>query len=608
MNFRWIVVLVLFGAAIASAQDSPAAPADFYVAVSGSDGNPGTLEQPFATPERARQAVREKIAQGLKQPVTVLFRGGRYALEKTLVLGPEDSGTKDRPVTYAAYPGETPVFSGGKVISGWEPEEKGRWKAKTDIPNFRQLWVNDLRGVRARGIAPKKIELWGENGYRTGKVELAEWKQPSELEFCYLIMWCHTYAKVKSIHRDGEHAIIEMLQPYFTHCRRKEGVRIQIPQDYMENAIELLDEPGEWYLDRAAGTVYYIPREREDMAKAEVIAPLLETLLEIRGTLDSLVHDICFKGICFSHATWLTPSEKGLADVQANFALNPDAPLERDNVLASVHNEYIKSPANVVCHAAKGIRFERCTFERLGGAGLDIESGSQDNLITNCHFRDIAGSGIQIGDVLREDHHPKDIRSVVKNNQVTDCLIEDCAADYKGGLGIFVGYTEETVLAHNEIRNLPYSGISMGWGWGEEDAGGGAENYYQPFKFDTPTTAKNNRIEYNHIHHVLLDLWDGGGIYTLGNMPGTVIRGNYVHDNVGIPGGIYLDEGSGFIEVSGNVVEYVRTPMNFNNRNQNRIATCPVKDNWFASRNVSRQGAAAAAVEAVTGKAGIRNQ
>ena len=185
--------------------------------------------------------------------------------------------------------------------------------------------------------------------------------------------------------------------------------------------------------------------------------------------------------------------------------------------------------------------------------------------------------------MLKDDHHPDDPRMVVKNNTVMNNFIHDCCVEYMGGVGVFAGYTDGTVIGHNEICRLPYSGISVGWGWGEEDAGGGAESYYMPFKYDTPTPAGNNRMESNHIHQVMNPLQDGGGIYTLGNMAGTVIRGNHIHDNPGVPGGIYLDEGSGFIEITGNVVYNVRTPMNYNNRNQNRIATCNEHDNYFGT-------------------------
>ena len=200
-------------------------------------------------------------------------------------------------------------------------------------------------------------------------------------------------------------------------------------------------------------------------------------------------------------------------------------------------------------------------------------------MIRGCHFHDISGTAIQIGDVLEDDHHPDDPRKIVKDNTVANCYIHDVGVEFKGSVGIFVGYTDGTTIAHNEIRDLPYTGVSVGWGWGEEDAGGGAYGQ-RPF-YETPTTAKNNRIELNHIHHVMQELNDGGGIYTLSNQPGTVIRGNHIHDNRGSPGGIYLDEGSGFIEITGNLVYNVRRAMNFNNRAQNRMATCKVHDNLF---------------------------
>jgi hypothetical protein len=409
---------------------------------------------------------------------------------------------------------------------------------------------------------------------------MADWKNPGDIEFCYYVVWCHTRCKVKDIKREGDRATVTMLQPHFTNAREKEGVQVTLPS-YIENALELLDEPGEWYLDRSSKTVYYIPLPEQDMAKVEVVAPAVETLVELRGTPDRPVENIHFVGMTFAEAGWLLPSEIGMIDVQANFQLNWKEPMRRSHGITAVHNEQIKSPANVVCRAAKGLRFERCTFTRLGGAGIDVEFGSQDNVISGCHFHDISGTAVQVGDVQKDDHHPDDPRKIVKNNAVVNNYIHDCCVEYMGGIGVFAGYTDGTVIGHNESTRLPYSGISVGWGWGEEDAGGGYEGYYMPFKYDTPTPAGNNRMEHNHIHGVMSPLQDGGGICTLGNMAGTVIRGNHIHDNPGVPGGIYLDEGSGFIEVTGNVAYNVRTPMNYNNRNQNRIATCNEHDNFF---------------------------
>jgi hypothetical protein len=386
---------------------------------------------------------------------------------------------------------------------------------------------------------------------------------------------------VAAMAKDGEQAVITMLQPWFTLARTKEGVQVDLPA-YVENALELLDEPGEWYLDRTSHVVYYLPRPGEDMAQAEVIAPAVETLVALQGTLDKPVANLRFEGLTFADADWLRPSEIGHVDLQANFILTPGEKLfTRDGHVTMVHNEASKSPAHIVCHTTHAVTFERCVFTRLSGAALDLEVGAQDNVVNGCHFYDVGGSAIQVGDVLTGDHHPDDPRRIVRGNAVTNCTIHDCAVEYMGGLGIFGGYTQGTRIAHNLIYDLPYSAVSLGWGWGEEDAGGGAPNYVQPFKYDTPTPARDNRIEFNHIHHVMQRLHDGGAIYTLGNQPGTVIGANHLHDSRGVPGGVYFDEGSGFIEITGNVIYGVSRPVNYNNHAQDRISTCKEHDNYF---------------------------
>ena len=568
----------------------------FYVSLGGDDTSAGTEAKPFATLQRAQQAVRE-VNRAMTGDIEVVLRGGTYRQERTLVFEPDDSGTGGHRVVYKARTGEMPVISGGRAIRGWQADRDGRWKAASTVADFRQLYVNGRRAVRARGNPPPGLARSGDDGYRTSLLAMADWKNPADIEFCYEVVWSHTRCKVQAIGREGSQAVITMQQPAFRLARNKEGVQVDMPA-CVENALELLDEPGEWYLDRPTRTVYYLPRPGEDMAKAEVIAPALDRLVELRGTLDRPVENIHFVGLIFAEAGWLEPSRVGHVDVQANFRLFEPNLLKRDGKLTTVHNEHVKSPSNVVGHAVRGVRFERCTFARLGSGGLDLEFGAQENAVIGCQFQDISGTAIQLGDVLKPDHHPDDPRAIVKNNTIANNTIHDVCVEYKGGVGIFVGYTEGTVIAHNEICRLPYSGVSMGWGWGEEDAGGGAPNYYQPFRYPTPTPAKNNRIEHNHIHHVMQELQDGGGIYTLGNQPGTVIRANHIHDNRGAPGGIYLDEGSGFIEVAGNAVYGVGRALNFNNRAQNRIATCKDRDNVFDRSPQASPPAAKIAAEA----------
>ncbi|MBN1346900.1 MAG: right-handed parallel beta-helix repeat-containing protein [Phycisphaerae bacterium] len=557
-----------------------AAEGTFHVAPSGNDDDPGTRAKPFKTLGKARDAVR--AAKGkIDGDVTVILRDGTYRLDDTLRLDHRDSGAVGHDVVYKAEPGETPVISGGRPIGGWQRDQGDRWKASTALPDFRQLYVNGKRATRARGGPLPDAKLHGDDGYTTSLAGMAGWRNQADVELCYYVVWCHTRCKVERITREGDGAVVKMLQPWFTIARKKEGVHVDLPS-YVENALELLDEPGEWYLDRPAKTVYYIPRPGEDMSEAEVIAPVVETLVALEGTLDKPVERVRFEGITFAQAGWLRPNKIGHVDVQANFIMGVgDNQLRRKDGWTMIHNEHIKSPSNIVCRATRSVRFERCTFTQLGSGGIDLEFGAQDNVIDGCRFHDISGTAVQIGDVLKDDHHPDDPRKIVRNNQVTNCTIRDVCLEYSGGVGVFAGYTDSTRIANNLICDLPYSGVSIGWGWGEEDAGGGSPSYYQPFKHDTPTPAKDNRIECNHIHHIMQDRNDGGGIYTLGNQPGTIIQGNHIHDAKGSPGGIYLDEGSGFIEVTGNVVHNVRTSMNFNNRVQNRIATCKVHDNFF---------------------------
>ena len=573
-----------------------------HVALNGDDANPGTAAKPFATLEKARQTVRT-LNKTMQEDIVVLVHGGIYAISRSVTFEPADSGANRHDVVYRAAPNETPILSGGKRVVGWMPDQKGRWKATAPADDFRQLYVGGVRATRSRGTSPAGLKPVGDKGYETAAVDMANWKNPGDLEFCYLVVWTHSRCKVQDIQRVGDKAIITMLQPQFTQAKTKAGVTVANPNSmYIENALELLDEPGEWYLDRSAKTVYYMPRQGEDMTKVEVVAPVVEKLVELRGTLDKPVEHIRFEGISFQHGNWLRPSKVGHCDVQANFITDSEKNFYTlDGGFRNQHNESLKSPANVVCHAAKAVCFDHCTFSQLGSAGLDIEFGSQDNVVSGCSFYDISGTAIQIGDILKDDHHPDDPRKIVKDNSVLNCTIHDCCLDYMGGVGVFAGYIEGTRIVHNEICRLPYSGISVGWGWGMEDAGGGG--YQQPHRYDTPTPAKNNRMEMNHIHHVMQALQDGAGIYTLGSMPGSIIRGNHIHDNAGVPGGIYLDEGSGFIEVANNLIHNVNKPMNYNNAAQNRKATCKEHDNFFGVEPEK----AKSVIEKVGLEAGYRN-
>lgn len=606
IDWKRVAFLAVFVAALslpASARAGQPAPFQFWVAPDGDDANPGTKAAPFASIHRAKEAVFElKKSRAIDRDIVITLKKGVYQLTEPFRITPQDGGEGEFRVVYQAEaPGQV-VLSGGAPVTDWQEGENGIWEAPWRGAPFRQLYVGGKRAVRARsgtlgenydpsrweslhdyargGELPDADFLFCE-GFRSSAVDMAGWRNQSDIELVFVHVWSHMRYLVRELRQEGDTLVVLMRQPQFLHGRGKEGVAVNSPA-WIENARELVDEPGEWYLDRWEGKLVYIPRPGENLNQVEVIVPQLERLLVVEGELGNPVRNVAFRGIVFAHANWWYPSEVGHADVQANFTLDSTSPklMFRSMGWTTLHNEHRRSPAAILLRYAENVQFERCTFTQLGSAGVDIELGSRRNRLVGCHFYDISGSAIQIGGVDKDDHHPDDERKIVADNSVENCLIHDCALEYMGGVGIFVGYTTRTKIIHNEICRLPYSGISVGWGWGEQDAGGGPAHYWQPFRYQTPTSSRENLIAFNHIHHVMQPLQDGAGIYTLGNQPGTVIRHNYIHDNAGAPGGIYLDEGSGFIEVRENVVHDVPTPIFFNNHAQDRIATCTVEENF----------------------------
>ena len=289
---------------------------------------------------------------------------------------------------------------------------------------------------------------------------------------------------------------------------------------HFENAPELLDQPGEWYLDRSQGVLSYWPLEGENMAEAEVIAPRLERLVEVRGTAEQPVRNLHFRGLRFQHVGWTLPPG-GYMGIQAcHFTAGK-----------TWTGDWARVPGAIRWDFAVHCGLEDCQLAHLGGCGVELVSGCSDNLVQGNEIFDVSGNGIVLGGPRSEEEIPK--RDRICNNHVHDCGVE-----FYGAVGIWVGFARQAVLSHNLVHTLPYSGISVGWQWNPE-----------------PTPCKENIIEYNHVYDVMNRLCDGGCIYTLGFQPGTTIRGNHLHAArrsqyaQGAPNnGMFIDEGSkGFL-------------------------------------------------------------
>ncbi|HEY3915594.1 MAG TPA: fibronectin type III domain-containing protein [Verrucomicrobiae bacterium] len=556
------------------------AQSDLYVSPTGDDSNPGTQAHPVRTLEHARDLVRG-LDQTMTNDLTVWLAGGTYQLTAPLSLDAKDSGTGGHDVIYAAEQGKQPVLSGGVPVTGWKLVDAGKnlWSAPAPagFKNTRQLYVNGVRALRTQGRLPVKLTETA-TGYTAGSDVMASWRNPSDIEFVYtggneiwserssgLGQWTEPRCPVASI----SGTTITMAQP----CWDNSTKRVMLPPDsgfkrpanlvgpasigkqpeYVENAYELLGTPGQWYFDRAAGVIYYVPRTGEDLTTADVEVPVLEKLVSGDGTESAPIHNIIFKGLQFSYATWLYPcSGEGFSEIQANYMVTGPDGYATQGLGDLVPNgqqpfgAWTKTPGNVSFGYGHQIQFIGDDFMHLGGAGLELGHGSQSNLVQGCVFTDISANGIELGGV---DLPEANDAQVTRHNQILDNHIYNVAAEFHGGIGIDVGYAQNTVIAHNQIDHLPYAAISMGWGgWPDKIKRAGVAN-----------NSRDNLVEDNLIFDHMQLLCDGGGIYTQGLTgpslaEGEKLIGNVIHDQFSSGHGIYTDNGCNNVTAKNNVL------------------------------------------------------
>ncbi|MGW5680941.1 right-handed parallel beta-helix repeat-containing protein [Nonomuraea sp. NPDC003754] len=498
--------------------------------------NPCSLEQ-------ARDKVRAAVAGGMERDIEVRLSGGRYRMAEPLVLDARDSGPGGHTVTWTAAPGARPVLSGGVPITGWRRE--GRfWVARAPegvIP--RQLFVGGVRAVRARGEACPASVCDATRTGMTGAVKsgVAAWQAPANAEAVIRIRWRNYHCRIDRV--DGD--LLTFAQPCWTNSAGGTG-RTGPAWDsttvdssrytkvsFFENAVELLDQPGEFVYDRGSRTVTYLPRQGEDLS--DVITPARETLLRIEGA-----SGVTVSGLAFEHAAYTQPdTDEGYAGTQAGLTLTgATGPVDH----AGRH--YTKPAAAVVVRGGRRVTVADSAFARLGGAGIILEKGTKDSAVTGSTFTDLSSGAVYVGDT--EPNPPAELRG--ERNTVARNTITHVGVEYTDAVGVWAGYESELAVDHNTLEQLPYSGISVGWGWNQPEA-------QRP-------DMRDNRITGNRIVDAMMvgfDMHDGGAIYTQGPQPGTVISGNYVnrsaYGNTERDGnGVYLDEQSSHIRVEGNVL------------------------------------------------------
>ena len=479
--------------------------------------------------------------------IIIYIRKGIYFQDTTLVFSSNDCSRTNN-IVFRNYANEEPVISGGKPIKGWElyDSHSNLYRAYVGDLSFRQLYINGKWGIRARfpnhtyntdirwDAANNTIKILSKN--------LSRWENFDKIELVTLNAWTHNhlrldyystkldtaYLKIKK----EEQCVFKVL-PFAFHGEKY----------FLENAFEFIDSTGEWYLNPVSHYLFYKAAPGEDMANAEVIAPVLTNILKVEGfDLNHLVKNLSFQGLTFMHTNWLRPDSFGNVEMQAAQVYMPNA--------SSGDSEFtIRPEAGVLVKNAENITFERCTFANTGASALDFISGVRNSKIVGNVFHDIAGNGISVGLTAKETENnmtvykPVDIREMSCFIDVSNNYITRVGNDNMGGVGIAYFYAANLNIVHNEIEHVPYSGISGGWGW-------------NPIE----TSMCCNTINYNKIHDYMLAYCDGAGIYTLSNQPNTLYSYNYIENmKVNNHGygwmALYADEGSRNLTITNNVCQ-----------------------------------------------------
>ncbi len=494
---------------------SPASAATYYVATDGDDANSGTLEAPFQTVAHAQSVVRGLIAGGLMENVDVILRGGTYRLDAPLVFGPADSGDAAYAITYRAFADEIPVISGGREVGGWTAQGNDLWSTSlADVQSgqwwFRQLFVDGQRAQRARFPNPGNyftlqtvspdVKTFTMNGHLF--VDLAG--KDSELVVRH--NWAISRSPIASTNDDTIVTTTPTGNIGHSWTTAAPGREI-----FFEHAPSFIDQVAEWYLERATGELRYLASSGEDPNTLSFIASAIRHLVIVEGTAADPVENLHFEGITFEHSQWTLPAE-GYDEVQAGHYSHQWG------------SESFVIPVAFELSYASDCSVDSCRFRHLGASAIGLGPRARNNTVSHCIIEDVGGTGIMVGYRGNRDTEAlldgatwlstdwPDPADVPDGNVITQNLIQQVGQVAWGAVGIWEAFCTNSHIHHNLVRDTPYTGISLGFNW-----------------HNTTTSHLNVVVEYNRVKNVMQVLNDGGCIYTLGHIPGAVLRNNLLH-------------------------------------------------------------------------------
>ncbi len=579
-------------------------------ATNADDNNKGSKVRPLATLGEAQRRARAAAAEGTRD-VTVELLDGTYRLTSPLRFDAADSGRNGHTVTWKAARGATPVLSGATPVTGWEVDDEatGVYRAQVGTGfDTRQLYVDGKPAQRARiSVARSDITLTP-TGFTIKNPDLAylaTLPDQKRIDFQAMLSFTNRFAPVESI----SGSTVVMQQPAWdnnTYGYDAIQAPFRTPKFFLLNSRKFLDEPGEWYLDSTAGTLYYKPLPGQDISSARVELPRLESLVQVGGTYDAPAHDLRFEGLTFTGTTWLHPSTSdGYANQQTGAFISGVQPHRPPDAFTSCasgckgfegsRNGWAQAAAAVQVSAAEDVAFVDSSFVNLGSVGLGIGNdadahatgvglGAHRVSVVGSTFTASAGGGIVVGGIRPDAHHPSDPRMVNSDILLRDNRVYATALEYLDQDAIFASYVTRLAIEHNYVSDMPYTGIGVGYGWGANDPGGSPEYInrglydFQPL-YDTPTTLSDVRVVGNHVRKVVQTMFDAGCIYTLSAMPRSVIDENYCESSGQL--GLYFDEGSRYVSANRNV--FVGTAAQWahaNNQNGNHTGDLTLTGNY----------------------------
>ena len=552
--------------------------AELYVSPDGDDSNAGTKAAPLQTLAGARNAVR-KIKDGMTGDIVVYFREGVYRMTEAVAFDTQDSAPEGCRIIYQAYEGETPVFSGAKQVTGWEKYNEHLYAAPLNRDTkLRNLYVNDHRA----NMGSVRVEAqggWGEYGitagqadwawvsglksdgvkYRAGDVPKIE-SNFDDLEIVNGTTWNENIVCTRDVKYDGGTLILLLQQPY--------GAIAQTPgwncafncggQHTIYNAFSFLDEPGEFYFDKTAKMLYYYPYDWEDMATADAEVPFADQLITISGKSTSdRVQNLTFSGITFAHTDYQLTEVDGSHGKTTCQAAQTYTAFADSNWHQYKYEMVDTLPGVINVTNADSVHFTGNVIKHTGADGLSMPNDVVNCTVSGNYITDITSSGITIGhpqhvyigdgDGSNKEKYPRGVEGICKNDTVSDNLLYDISVVHGfGGCAAVTAYFVDSVkILRNQVQKTAYNGIHLGWGWN---------------MFLDSETCRDNQICYNRVIDAVNRLHDSGAIYTIGQMPGTVINENYVD---GIPAGgfgaptygLHNDDGTAWIEEFDNVLD-----------------------------------------------------